>query len=147
MWRNQDRDLALLHSLLEDLKQYWQWKAVKWEKIAREVHYARAQTDEDEEVVLRRALMGDDDYRDLLERLLIEIEECKAIFLFLEYDLPEELNELDLTVALIPNEILEPVIDDLEWLLPVCKAHIYPIKHIRAALKDPRRWLNDFYEG
>ncbi len=154
MWRNQERDLSLLYSFADDLKQYWQWKALKWEKIAQQIAYTRSakgylpsDNEETEESILRRTLMGDDDYRDLLQRLAVELEECKAIFHFLEYELTEEMELMDLEAALIPNEILEPVIEDIEWLMPVCKAHIYPLKHLRVAIKHPRQWLRDFYEG
>ncbi len=152
MWRNQDRDLSLLHSLLDDLKQYWQWKAAKWEKVAHEIHHTRnlkgyRAEEEEEESILRRSLLGDEDYRDLFERLKVELDETKSIYAFLGYDPPEELEAMDLEAALIPNEILEPVIEDLEWILPVCKEIIYPLKHVRAAIRQPRQWLCDFYDS
>ncbi len=154
MWRNQERDLSFLHSLLDDLKQYYQWRASKWEKIAYEIRHARqlkgyrpSEEEESEESILRRTLMGDDDYRDLLSRLGIELEEAKAILRFLDYESSEEMNSLDLEAALVPNDILEATIDDIEWLIPVCKACSYPMKHLRTAIQHPREWLRDFYEG
>ena len=154
MWRDQERDLCLLHSFLDDMKQYYQWKASKWEKIAYEIRYARQlkgylpdEEEESEETVLRRALMGDDDYRDLVSRLATELDEAKAILHFLEYEPSQEMESLDLKAALIPNPILEATIDDIEWLIPVCKAFSYPWTHFRTAMKHPRQWLRDFYEG
>lgn len=152
MRRNQERDLCILNSFSDDLKQYWKWKALKWEKIRFEITHTRKlrgytpdPTDESDEETLRRTLLGDDDYRDLIERLAVELEETKKIYEFLEIELTEEIQQIKFDVALIDNEILEPVIDDIDWLIPVCKAYSYPLRHFRAAIKHPRQWLREYF--
>lgn len=148
IWRNQLRDLAILYSLADDLKLFWQVKAMRWEKLRPRVRQAAEGAAGsllvDEKKVSARfkeLLLGDPDYKELRHRIRTAVKEVNAIAAFLDIPAPHGLDAITFKPLLMDYHTIETAVEGIERFIPLCRASSYPYHHFWQALKAPKAFL------
>jgi hypothetical protein len=151
-WRDKLRDLSILYSLADDLKLFWQFKAMRWEKLEATVRH----TEElkvnslvvDEEVLaerLKQLLLADQDYREVRHRIRVQLKEVRAIMDFLKIGMPEALEALTFKPPLMDNAVIEVAVEATEGLEPAVRAAPYGRRYVRQVLTAPRQFFSDLW--
>ncbi len=152
-WRNQLRDLAILHSLSDDLMLFWQLKANRWELLETRVRQLTEQTAihkaiDDEEIAtkFKKLLLNDPDYKEVRHRIRTAAKETLDIAQFLELPSPECIDELTFKPPLMTNEIIETAIEALDKFIVLCRVSSYPYHYVVQAVKSPRQFITNCWK-
>lgn len=123
MWRRHLEDVGVLFSLVDDLQLFWQYKALEWDKVARQLanfleneERSGKETVEPLEARLESLLNRNEDYASLRERLTMELTESLACADFLGYTQVDALKALQFPPSLPENALLEAAIAEAEGL-------------------------------
>lgn len=150
-WRNQTRDLGIVHSLVEDLKLFWQLKNTRWEKRQKEVQQAseiqqpQGASQDLVEQKFRTLLKNDSDYREVRYRIIQQRKEIKQLYTFLDLDYPQELKKLKFTSLLLDNDSIEGAISALEKLIILCRVSSYPYYYCITAIRQPKQFFTSLW--
>lgn len=152
-WRNQLRDLAVLYSLADDLKLFWQIKATRWEKLKAKVRQAAeasaGSTLIDKKAVKARfkeLLINDPDYKELRHRIRSQMKEALAIASFLGLKPPDGLEKLNFKPLLMDYTTIETAIEGVENFIPLCRVSSYPYHHFWQAIRNPRIFIRSVWK-
>lgn len=153
IWRDQLRDLAVLYSLAEDLKLFWQLKNTRWEKLQLRVRQVAEQTanssviDEDEVAArFKKLVLADPDFKEVRRRIREAVKEVQELALFLGIAPPIGLDHLTFKPPLMDNDTIEAVIENVEEFIPLCRVSSYPYHHLWKALRSPREFTRSWWE-
>ena len=151
-WRDRLRDLSILFSLADDLKLFWQLKAMRWEKLEAQLRHSEELKagspilDEDELANrLKQLLLANADYREVRHRIRVQLKEVAAILGFLKVPMPEPLEALTFKPPLMTNSTVEEAVDAVEALIPVVRTASYGYGYARQAITAPRIFLSDLW--
>ncbi|MDP1836674.1 MAG: hypothetical protein Q8K75_12205 [Chlamydiales bacterium] len=152
-WRNQLRDLAILYSLADDLKLFWQLKATRWEKLEAKVLQAAQQAASspivDEEAVaarFKKFLLADNEYKELRFRIKTQIKEVIEMASFLGLEVPDGIQDIRFKPPLPEYDIIEESVESIEHFIPLCRVSSYPYHYVLQAIKTPRKFARACYE-
>lgn len=152
-WRTQLRDIAILYSLADDLKLFWQLKANRWEPLQTRVIQAAQQRigsrfiDEEEVAAsFKKYLLADPEYKELRFRIKAQIKEVLEIAAFLKLTPPHAIRNIKFKPPLPDYDVIEESVEEVENFIPLVRVSSYPYHHFIQAIKSPREFLTSAYE-
>lgn len=153
IWRDKVRDLAILYSLLDDLKLFWQLKASRWDKLEAKV-FAHAEHASTSSLVdraqvaasFKKLLLLDRDYQEMRFRIKNQLKQALAIAQFIGRA-PLSIEKIKFT-PLLQYDLIERYVEEIEHQISLCREASYLKRHSIQGLKTPLKFLRslcDFY--
>ncbi len=154
VWHDKIQDMAVLHSLIDDLELFWQLKANRWEGVERRLKTMLEEAKEYQEgekldlnTKLARTLKGDEDYVDVKLRIKEEVADTKKLCKFLGIDTPKEIKALNFKPPLMDNARIEEAIAIVEeTLVPLCRVSSYSYHWMLQFFRQPRQFIKECWE-
>lgn len=153
MWRDRIHDLAFITSLTEDLKLFWQLKAMRWdhleERIRNQIEIEDLLRDPEGKATrskLRMILKGDEEYQFLKKRIKMQRDEVKKIFQFFRLDIPKPIRKLKFSQPVIDFDVIENAVDTLEEFISFCGTVDYNAYYLQQAWESPKTFFKEAAE-
>lgn len=143
-WRSHLDDVGVLYSLADDLKSFWQSKGTEWDllnsklqQVIQEEQRSHLVADAEPTQRLRELLEHQPEYRELRDRLDIEIHTALEIAAFLDYRQVQSIAQIAFDPPLPPGPLLAAAIDEADALALYVEKSKYWQEYLKAGI----RWI------